>query len=164
MKDHIAKLCQSCYYTSFAKYARFDRPSCHSPIQTLVPAFFQHNFCVKPYVPREPRRDPSPRACRPVSARESDFSNSLLCGTSPYLFLSRSLNLLHVWTSELANMIQSRLQSDETSTGSQVNLIIALPYQMKSVCNIMWTSQRNDDTRHHCSYQFCDTSHCADRQ
>ena len=23
--------------------------------------FFQHNFCVKPYVPREPRRDPSNR-------------------------------------------------------------------------------------------------------
>ena len=23
--------------------------------------FFKHNFCVKPYVPREPRRDPSNR-------------------------------------------------------------------------------------------------------
>ena len=32
MKDHITKLCQSCYYnTSFVKYARFDTHSHHQP-------------------------------------------------------------------------------------------------------------------------------------
>ena len=30
-------------------------------VSQCVRGFFKHNFCVKPYVPREPRRDPSNR-------------------------------------------------------------------------------------------------------
>ena len=35
-----------------------EHKSCYWGMQIF---FFQHNFCVKPYVPREPQRDPSNR-------------------------------------------------------------------------------------------------------
>ena len=33
----------------------------NSKFPKVCEVFFKHNFCVKPFVPREPRRDPSNR-------------------------------------------------------------------------------------------------------
>ena len=97
MKDHITKLCQSCYYQ--LRQIRTVRHSLtSSAIQTLVHAF----------------------VCTHV-----DFSNSLLYGTSAYLLdrLQSVLILLHDWSLKLANTIRSWLQSVETSTGCQFRIV-----------------------------------------
>ena len=45
---------------------------CHS----FFKFFFQHNFCVKPYVPREPRRDPSNRRLNGAGIYISDTARN----------------------------------------------------------------------------------------
>ena len=98
LKDHITKLCQSCYY-QLCQIRTVGHSLTSSAIQTLV-----HDF---------------------VHTR-IDFSNNLLYGTSAYTSLtvfSRSLILLHVLSLQLANTIRSRLQSDGTSTGSQFSIV-----------------------------------------
>ena len=97
MKDHITKLCQSCYYQ--LRQIRTVRHSLtSSAIQTLVHAFI----------------------CTRV-----DFSNSLLYGTSAYLLdrLQSVLNSAARLILRIGKMIRSRLQFGVTFTGSRFRFV-----------------------------------------
>ena len=97
MRDHVSKLCQSCYFQ--LRQIRTIRHSLSpSAIRTLVHAFI----------------------CSRI-----DFSNSLLYGTSTYLLdrLQSVLNSSARLILKLGNTTRSQLQSDATFTGCQSKLV-----------------------------------------
>ena len=95
---HITELCQSCYYQ--LRQIRTVRHSRHLPS--------------KPWSMLS-------------SASESISQTAFSTGQVPTFstISSRSSILPHVWSSELANTTRSRLQYDETSTGSQSSIVFS---------------------------------------